>query len=71
MPDLLQQLVVGEAESLLQQHGQHHAEDEQTFLLSCALLVADLDRDEPNQRGQQQGHEPEKRSEGQMRAEGL
>lgn len=69
--DLLQQLVVGEAEGLLQQDGQHHAEDEQTFLLRGALLVADLDRDEPNQRGQQQGHEPEKRSEGEMRVVGL
>lgn len=68
--DLLQQLVVGKAEGLLQQHRQHHAEDEQTFLLRSALLVADLDRDEPNQRGQQQGHEPEKRSEGQTRVVG-
>lgn len=62
--DILEQLVVSEAEGLLQQHGQHHAEDEEAFLLRRAVLVADLDRDEPDQGGQQQGHQPEERSEG-------
>lgn len=69
--DLLQQLVVGKAEGLLQQHWQHHSKDEKTFLLRSTLLVADLDWDEPNQRGQQQGHEPEKRSERQMKVVAL
>lgn len=71
MHDLLQQLVVGKAEGLLQQDGQHHAEDEQTLLLRSALLVTDLDRDEPNQRGQQQGHEPKKRPEGEEEGGGF
>lgn len=61
--DSLQQLVVSEAEGFLQQDGQHHAEDEQTFLLRRAVLITDLNRDEPHQRGQQQRHQPEKRSE--------
>lgn len=62
--DLLQQLVVCEAEGFLQQDGQHHAEDEKTFLLRRAVLITDLNRDEPHQRRQQQRHQPEKRSEG-------
>lgn len=61
--DSLEQFVVGEAEGFLQQDGQHHAEDEETFLLRRAVFITDLNRDEPNQRGQQQRHEPEKRSE--------
>lgn len=61
--DLLQQLVVSEAEGFLQQDGQHHAEDEETFLLRRAVLITDLNWDEPHQRGQQQRHQPEKRSE--------
>lgn len=61
--DLLQQLVVSEAEGFLQQNGQHHAEDEETFLLRRAVLITDLNRDEPHQRGQQQRHQPEKCSE--------
>lgn len=42
----------------------HHAEDEETFLLHRALLVTDLSRDEPHQKGQQQRHQTEERSEG-------
>ncbi len=61
--DSLQQLVVSEAERFLQQDGQHHAEDEEAFLLRRAVLITDLNRDEPHQRGQQQRHQPEKRSE--------
>lgn len=66
---LLQQLIVGEAEGFLQQDRQHHAEDEETFLLRGTLLVTDLNRDEPDERGQQQGHQPEKRSEGRLKTE--
>lgn len=40
--NLLQQLVVSEAEGFLQQDGQHHTEDEETFLLCWAVLVTDL-----------------------------
>lgn len=62
-PILLQQLVVGEAEGFLQQDGQHHAEDEETFLLRCVVLITDLNRDEPHKRGKQQRYQPEKCSE--------
>lgn len=57
--NLLQQLVVGEAEGFLQQNRQNHSEDEETFLLRHTLLVTDLHRNEPHQRGQQQRHQPE------------
>lgn len=40
---LLQQLVVGEAEGLLQQDRQHHTKDEEAFLLRSIVLITDLD----------------------------
>lgn len=64
---LLQQLIVGKSEGFLQQDGQHHTKDEETFLLRGTLLVTDLNWDEPDERGQQQGHQPEKRSEGRLK----
>lgn len=61
---LLEQLVVCEAEGFLQQDRQHHAKDEEAFLLRCTFLITDLNRDKPHQRGQQQRHQPEKCSAG-------
>lgn len=60
--NLLQQLIITKAEGFLQHHRQHNSKDEEAFLLSSTFLVTDLDRDEPNQRGQQQRHQPEERS---------
>lgn len=51
--NLLQQLIVSKAEGFLQHHRQHNSKDEEPFLLSSTFLVADLNRDEPHQRGQE------------------
>lgn len=57
---LLQQFVVTKSESLLKQHREHDSEYEQPSLLCGAVLVADLNCDEPHKRRQQQRHQPEK-----------
>lgn len=58
---LLQQLEVGKSESLLQQDGDGGPKDEEAVLQLGVLPVAEMNRNEPDQRCQEQRHQPEKR----------
>lgn len=51
---LLQQLEVGKSESLLQQDGDGSTKDEEAILQLGILPVAEMDRNEPDQRCQEQ-----------------
>lgn len=59
---LLEQLEVGKSESLLQQDGDSGPKDKEAILKSGIALIAEMDRNEPDERGQEQRHQPEKRS---------
>lgn len=51
---LLEQLEVGKSESLLQQDGDSSPKDEEAVLKSGIALVTEMDRNEPDEGGQEQ-----------------
>lgn len=59
-PDRPEQLVIEEAEGLLQQHREDDAEDEQPLLQRLVRRVTRFGRDEPDERREQQRDQPEK-----------
>lgn len=53
-PPLPEELVVKEAERLLQQHREHHPEDQEPLLQRLIVRVASLHSNEPDEGGEQQ-----------------
>lgn len=56
---LPEELVVEEAESLLQQHGEHHPKYQEPLLQWDIPGVTGFNSDEPDEGGEQQRHQPE------------